>query len=117
MKTETKEKVGKSIFALAGVTVRYLPYPRGGKQGPGYQGLRQVWCASDRPAAMTNAKQGQTGKGPVDCDDAGIVDQGYRLGEELGLVGTPTIYLPDGSRIGGYVAAAELLRRLGIASP
>jgi len=101
----------------AGVTVRYLPYPRGGKQGPGYQGLRRVWCAPDRVKAMNDAKHGESGDGPTGCTDAKIVDQGHQLGNQLGIVGTPTIFLPNGKRIGGYVAAAELLRRLGSASP
>ncbi len=97
----------------AGVTVRYLPYPRGGKRGPGYKGLRQVWCAKDPVKAMDLAKHGKDVADKGDCPRAALVDQGYQLGERLGVQGTPTIYLPDGTPIGGYVPARELLMRLG----
>ena len=99
----------------AGVTVRYLPYPRGGKRGPGYQGLRQVWCADDPLQAMDNANHGLAAKGDAGCARADQVDQGFSLGEKLGVRGTPTIYLQDGSQVGGYVPAAKLLPMLGIA--
>lgn len=96
----------------AGVTVRYLPYPRGGSKGPGYKGLRQVWCADDPVKAMDEAKHSKTLEGDADCPRASLVDKGHQLGNQIGLKGTPTIYLPDGSKIGGYVPASELLKRL-----
>lgn len=96
----------------AGVTVRYIPYPRGGKRGPGYQGLRQVWCAKDPLKAMDDAKHGKELADKADCPRAALVDKGYLLGDKLGLRGTPTIYLPDGTSIGGYMPARELLLRI-----
>lgn len=96
----------------AGVTVRYLPYPRGGSAGPGYKGLRQVWCADDPVKAMDASIHGKTLEGIADCPRASVVDKGHELGNRVGLKGTPTIYLPDGSKIGGYVPASELLKRI-----
>jgi thiol:disulfide interchange protein DsbC len=29
----------------AGISVHYIPYPRGGNRGPGYSDMRKVWCA------------------------------------------------------------------------
>ena len=95
-----------------GITVRYLPYPRGGARGPGYEGLRKVWCADDSAQAMTQAKRDRLAEGSTDCKRAELVDQGYRLGNRLGIQGTPTIFLPDGTRIGGYLPADQLLQRL-----
>ena len=40
----------------AGVTVRYLPFPRNGTSGDAYNEMLTVWCAEDRAAAMTYAK-------------------------------------------------------------
>ncbi|HHI77024.1 MAG TPA: DsbC family protein, partial [Gammaproteobacteria bacterium] len=95
-----------------GITVRYVPYPRGGVRGPGYEGLRKVWCADDSAQAMTQAKRDRLAEGSTDCKRAELVDQGYRLGNRLGIKGTPTIFLPDGTRIGGYLPADQLLQRL-----
>lgn len=96
----------------AGITVRYLPYPRGGKAGPGYEGLKQVWCAPDPVKAMDDAKLDLAIESdPGNCDRASLVDQGYRLGNQLGIQGTPAIYLPNGRRIDGYVSAKGLLQQ------
>lgn len=99
----------------AGVTVRYIAYPRGGKRGPGYTGLRQVWCAPDPVKAMDDAKLDRApAGGAADCQRANLVDQGFDLGGELGIQGTPAIYLPSGKLVSGYVPAAKLLQQLGI---
>ena len=102
----------------AGVTVRYLPFPRGGNKGSGYADLKAVWCAEDRAAAMDIAKgtaQGSLGKG--DCDAAAAVDRGYLLGQRVGITGTPAIVLPDGRLQPGYLPARQLLTLLGSAEP
>ncbi len=96
----------------AGVTVRCIPYPRGGSKGPGYQGLRRVWCADDPVMAMDQEKHNEDSGSNPNCPRAGLVDKGYALGGKLGIQGTPTIYLPDGTKIGGCVPADKLLGRL-----
>jgi len=106
-------KLHKEVPQLqkAGVTVRYIPFSRGGKDGLGYQDLRSVWCAKDRAAAMDIAKglkEGVLGFG--DCEAANAVDIGYQFGIEFGLRGTPAIVMPDGEFLQGYRPAGELLK-------
>jgi thiol:disulfide interchange protein DsbC len=79
----------------AGVTVAYIPFPRGGPEGPGYKDLRAVWCAEDRRKAMDIATGVAKGTlGPGDCAAASAVDAGFRLGNEVGVRGTPTMSCP-----------------------
>ncbi len=100
----------------AGVTVRYITFPRAGTQGSAYQTMRTVWCAKDRRQAMDAAKSVGAGEqGNVSCPDGKAVDAGYRLSQQLGLSGTPAIVLPDGSIQPGYMPTARLLARLGLA--
>ena len=97
----------------AGITVRYLPYPRGGSRGPGYSTLKQVWCAEDKIEAM-NIGKGIT-KGdlpPGNCDAADFVDRGYELGNQLGVTGTPSLFLESGELITGYVPYKQLITRV-----
>jgi thiol:disulfide interchange protein DsbC len=97
----------------AGISVHYLPYPRGGNQGPGYQSLKQVWCAEDRVKAMTIAKGLDTGNLPTgDCKSAAFVDAGYALGNRIGVTGTPSLYKSNGENIQGYVPYKELIQRV-----
>ena len=99
----------------AGVSVRYIAYPRGGKDGGGYETMKSVWCAEDKRQAMSIAKGTELGDLPAgDCKSATAVDEGYQLGNQVGLKGTPLIILPDGNRVDGYLPAKQILKRLGI---
>jgi thiol:disulfide interchange protein DsbC len=97
----------------AGITVRYLPYPRGGQRGPGYETLKQVWCAEDKKTAMDIGKGISLGElAPGNCEAAEFVDRGYEIGNRVGVTGTPALYLESGEAITGYVPYAELIPRV-----
>jgi thiol:disulfide interchange protein DsbC len=97
----------------AGITVRYLPYPRGGARGPGYLALKQLWCAEDKREAMDIGKGIIEGDLPAgDCEAADFVDRGYQLGNRLGVTGTPALYLESGEAIIGYVPHQQLIARV-----
>ena len=83
----------------AGITVRYYPFPRNGARGQGYSDLRKVWCADDPRAAMSVAKGSQAGRlaGSSDCEAAAYVDEGYQLGQRIGVVATPAMYTSGGA--------------------
>jgi thiol:disulfide interchange protein DsbC len=94
----------------AGISVHYLPFPRGGSQGPGYETLKQVWCAKDRAKAMNIAKGFEQGALPAgDCANAELVDKGYALGNRAGVTGTPALYKSNGEIIQGYVPYQQLI--------
>jgi protein-disulfide isomerase/mono/diheme cytochrome c family protein len=102
-----------SYLQQAGITVRYLPYPRGGERGPGYLTLKQVWCAEDKRAAMDIGKGVTEGELPSgDCEAASFVDRGYEMGNQLGVTGTPALYMESGQAITGYVPYAELIPKV-----
>ncbi|MBK8960931.1 MAG: DsbC family protein [Proteobacteria bacterium] len=93
----------------AGVTVRYLAFPRTGIKGPSFDKAVAVWCAADRQEALTRSKLGKT----VDsrkCDNP--VAKEYELGNAMGVTGTPSVYTEQGKHIGGYVPAAELIKMI-----
>ncbi len=94
----------------AGIKVRYLPYPRGGVGGPGYQTLKSVWCADDRNQAMTDAKSNRFDDLPAgDCAQAAVIDRGYRAGNQTGIGGTPALFTSSGEKIEGYRPYQELI--------
>ena len=98
----------------AGISVHYFPYPRGGSRGPGYSDLKKVWCADDKLAAMSVAKGVAAGSLTVsgDCESAEIVDEGYLLGNRIGVTGTPALYASDGTKFNGYVPHEQLIPQL-----
>ncbi len=88
-----------------GVEVRYLAYPRSGVASPVYDQMVSVWCADDPHQAMTDAKSGVV-MPPRQCDNP--VAEHYAMGQLVGVQGTPTIVLQDGSVLGGYVPSDQL---------
>jgi thiol:disulfide interchange protein DsbC len=111
------QKLHREVLALqeAGVTIAYIPFPRGGAGGPGDSELRSVWCADDPAAAFdiaTGQASGALAEAKADCAAASAVDAGFRLGVSLGVRGTPTIVLPSGAALPGYVDVPTLLERL-----
>jgi thiol:disulfide interchange protein DsbC len=105
-------KLHKEVPELqkAGISVRYLPFARGGKRGPGYKTLKSVWCAKDRAKALTDAKNELTiGLADGSCEQANVIDTAYQLGNEIGVTGTPAIFKSNGEKIEGYVPFKQLI--------
>lgn len=92
-----------------GIAVDYLFWPRSGLGTPSAQKAVDVWCASDRQAALTHAFEGQP---PRNASCQSPVAHDFNLGVDLGVDGTPTVIADNGVVLGGYVDPQELLRRL-----
>lgn len=96
-------------YNAAGITVRYVAFPRAGEGSASFKKAENVWCAADRKAAMTTAKAGKDNPDKV-CDNP--VAEQMHSGEGLGVSGTPAILLDDGRLLPGYVPPDELKRVL-----
>jgi thiol:disulfide interchange protein DsbC len=93
-----------------GVRVRYAAYPRAGPGTDDWRKMEAVWCSKDRQSAITQAKLGQVVKSE-NCGATPVAKQ-FKLGEDLGVQGTPAIFTRTGKYIGGYLPPAELLKQL-----
>jgi thiol:disulfide interchange protein DsbC len=92
-----------------GIEVRYVAFPRTGVNTPSYFKAVSVWCAADRKKALTEAKLGE----PVPmrkCNSP--VDHQLSLAGKLGITGTPTLILEDGSELPGYIPPKKLSQYL-----
>lgn len=99
-------------YEKEGIRVRYLFFPRAGKDSPAYDEAVSVWCAGDdeaRRTALTKAKSGQTIETKT-CDNP--VEEHMTLGADLGLRGTPAIITDTGELIPGYVEPKRLAAQL-----
>ncbi|SEK44694.1 Thiol:disulfide interchange protein DsbC [Pseudoxanthomonas sp. GM95] len=88
-----------------GIAVEYMAWPRMGLGSQDHKDMISVWCAADRKKALTEAKQSGT-VAAKDCTNP--VTMEFNLGQRLGVNGTPAIFAPDGSQIGGYLPPAEM---------
>ena len=92
-------------YTSRGIEVKYVFYPRAGRNSVSYHKAVSVWCADDRHAAMNKAKAGQKIESRT-CENP--VDQHMDVANALGVTGTPTIFMQNGQRLPGYVKAAQL---------
>ncbi len=98
----------------AGVSVRYLMFPRAGLDTDSSVALESVWCDADPQAAMTSAKAGE----PIQHNECETpIEQHYALAGQVGLRGTPLIYLDSGTAIPGYREAKVLVEMISSSEP
>ncbi len=94
----------------AGITVRYLAFPRGGLNAGNFGQMSAIWCADDQIAAMDEAKAGGFNQSSTACSE--LVKGHYELGVQMGIRGTPAIILEDGTVVPGYQPAQRLKQSL-----
>jgi thiol:disulfide interchange protein DsbC len=104
-------KMHREIDALneAGVRVRYMMFPRSGLGSDSHRKAVAVWCAADRPSALTDAKAG-TDPGGATCENP--IEAQMTAAKRMGLRGTPFTITASGDAIFGYLPAGTLVKRL-----
>lgn len=96
-------------YGKEGIEIRYLFFPRAGKDSDSYHKAVSVWCAKDRNAALTKAKSGEN---PPKKTCPNPVDEHMALASAMGASGTPMLVTEKGTILPGYVPAAELSKML-----
>ncbi|MDQ8023688.1 MAG: DsbC family protein [Moraxellaceae bacterium] len=71
---------------------------------------KNIWCAPNRSKAWNDWMVENKVPPKAECNDP--IAKNSELGKKLRVSGTPTMYLADGSRIGGYVPTSELDRMM-----
>ena len=89
-----------------GIEIRYFLYPRNGPTSASWAKAENVWCADDRNEALTMAKMDQEYE-THSCDSSAVSEQ-YKVGQDVGLRGTPAIVLDDGTLFSGYLPPDQL---------
>lgn len=92
-------------YNAQGITIQYMAYPRAGIGSSSYKKAVSVWCSDNPQKAMTDAKE-KIDIAEKTCDNP--VAQQFQLGQALGVNGTPSMFLEDGTSLPGYVPAQRL---------
>lgn len=114
------QKLHRDIDVLnnLGITVKYLAFPRTDEYTPAWNKISEVWCADDKLKAMTDAKErrddnivgDKSVEGIFACGE--IVQKHFELGNTLGVMGTPGIFLDNGNVIKGYMPPERLAEKI-----
>ncbi|MCU7836482.1 MAG: DsbC family protein [gamma proteobacterium symbiont of Taylorina sp.] len=96
-------------YNAEGITIRYMAYPRAGIGSSSYKKAVSVWCSDNPAKAMGDAKE-KLDIPEKTCDNP--VAQQFQLGQALGVNGTPSMFLEDGTSLPGYVPAKRLANEI-----
>src|SRR3546814_15897369 len=81
------------------IAVQYLAFPRMGLGSADFQKMVNVWCATDRKQALTDAKNDRRVR-TRNCKNPVTMEQD--VDKRIGLAGTPQIVAPVGNATTGY---------------
>lgn len=104
------KRLEAELAKVDNVTIYTLLYPLDGLHPDARRKAEAIWCAEDRVKAWDAFMQKGTLPESRSCDNP--VDRNVRLGNSLGINGTPTIIFEDGALAPGMLPAAEIERRL-----
>jgi thiol:disulfide interchange protein DsbC len=93
-----------------GIQVNYLAYPRAGLDSESYEKISSAWCDEDPQYSLTLLKQGKEIDKKLCSNNP--VEKHFKLGQAIGVQGTPSIVTEDGRMIPGYLPPQELLNIL-----
>jgi len=98
-------------YLSAGISIDYYAYPRSGPETSSFTKYVATWCADDQKKAMDFVMSGGN-IGSNDCENP--VEQQFRLGEKIGITGTPSFISLDGQVVPGLLPPQALLRQFGL---
>jgi thiol:disulfide interchange protein DsbC len=87
-----------------GIFVKMFPL----KMHPGAYDKARVILGGDSPYLLNKAFAGEQLPAATEKDRKEPVDETIKLGESLGITGTPTLVLPDGRIVSGYREADKI---------
>lgn len=98
-------RLAKDLVQMDNVTIYTFLYPI--LSADSTEKSRNIWCARDRVKAWNDWTIDGKAPAAASCDSS-VVDRNVALGQSLRITGTPTMFLADGTRIGGYLPPAQL---------
>lgn len=93
-----------------GISVKYLASPLASLHPKAQGKMQKIWCADDRNQAMDDYNDSGTIVDASNCDNP-VADQ-LEISKQLGVTGTPAIFLSDGTHLPGFLPADKLLRKI-----
>lgn len=93
-----------------GISVKYLASPLASLHPKAQAKMQKIWCADDRNQAMDDYNDSGTIVDVSNCDNP-VANQ-LEISKQLGVTGTPAIFLSDGTHLPGFLPADKLLSKI-----
>ncbi len=103
-----------------GFDVYYIPYPRMGFERNIYavKGLKKIMCSNNPADSFDKAFENpekyarNIQENEMNCKNADLLEDFFKLGNIMGVEGTPATFLPDGSYISGFSSLSSFTNDL-----
>lgn len=106
------KRLAKELTSLKDVTIYTFLIPI--LSADSDEKARRIWCARDRAASWNNWML--NGKAPAEADcDSSTIERNAEFAHKLRVNGTPTLFFADGSRVPGFLRAADIEKALSSA--
>jgi thiol:disulfide interchange protein DsbC len=92
----------------ADIRVRYVFFPRSGVDTPSFNKAVHAWCNQQTPGELEQMMKGEMPAKLMTCTNP--IAKHFDLATSLGLQGTPSILLADGTLIPGLVPVEDLIK-------
>mgnify|MGYP001587749224 CR=1 FL=1 len=93
-----------------GITVKYLAAPLASLHPTAKGKMQKIWCAEDRKQALDDYNDSSMIVDSPNCTNP--VASQLAISQQLGVTGTPAIFLSDGTHLPGYLPADKLLKQI-----
>ena len=100
------KRLAKDLAEMDNITIYTFLYPVLGSDS--VVKSRNIWCAKDQLATWNNWMLKGEQPATAECEQTTTIDKNIALGQSMRITGTPTLFLQDGTRIGGYLPKDQL---------
>ncbi|MCV2509464.1 MAG: DsbC family protein, partial [Neisseriaceae bacterium] len=97
------KKLEQDLKKIDNITIYNFLYPIDGLHPNARKKAIQIWCQGDKKSQVWVDYMRDNKSIPKVSECSNPIQKNLKLGHEVGIYGTPVIFLPDGQRIGGYV--------------
>jgi len=112
------QRLEKELARVTDTTVYVFLYPIDKLHPEATLHSRQIWCAPDRAQAWTQwLTEHKPPPGVSSCKGGDPVAALGKLGDDLHIDGTPTLFFANGKRVAGAMSAEEIKKMLAAQSP
>jgi thiol:disulfide interchange protein DsbC len=109
------QQLEQSLLSVTDVTMYVFLFPIASLHPQAPAHARAIWCASDRSQAWESWMHQKKLPSTVKCQDDPVSEL-QKLGAQLRITSTPTLFFADGRRTTGSIPAAELEKLLDAGS-
>ncbi len=107
------QELENTLREMDNYTLHVFLFPLEGIHPGATLAAQLLWCSEDRSAAWIAWMHDKKEPGKTPCTDTNVQEL-VTLGGRLNVQSTPTIFLPDGSRISGAIDRKPLEERLAV---